>query len=69
MSESERVPTADDPPGDPWEDLAEDRDTLEMLIEEDTPFADRAERLLARLDEDGDSDGDSNASGESEVDR
>lgn len=38
---------------DPWERLAAHRDVLKMCIEEDVPFADRAERLLERLDEEG----------------
>jgi hypothetical protein len=38
---------------DVWERLAERRDALEMCVEEDVPFADRAERLLERLDEEG----------------
>lgn len=42
-----------DPEEDIWRQLAEHRDTLEMCIEEDVPFADRAETLLDRLDEEG----------------
>ena len=38
---------------DPWERLAERRDALEMCIEEGVPFAERAKRLLERLDEEG----------------
>lgn len=38
---------------DPWEPLAEHRDILEMCIEEETPFADRAAVLLDRLAEEG----------------
>lgn len=36
-----------------WTALAEHRDTLEMLVAEETAFAERAERLLARLEEEG----------------
>lgn len=36
-----------------WEELAEHRETLEMCVEEDVSFADRAEKLLERLDEEG----------------
>ena len=38
---------------DVWEQLAKRRDALEMCVEEDVPFADRAEKLLERLDEEG----------------
>lgn len=38
---------------DPWEQLAEKRETLEMVVEEDVPFSDRAEELLDRLEEEG----------------
>lgn len=38
---------------DPWEQLAQCRETLEMCIEEDVPFAPHAKRLLERLDEEG----------------
>lgn len=43
--------TTDD--SDPWEQLAAHRDALEMCVEEDVPFADRAEQLLERLEEEG----------------
>jgi hypothetical protein len=36
-----------------WAKLAERREALEMCVEEDVPFADRAERLLERLEEEG----------------
>jgi hypothetical protein len=36
-----------------WRQLAERREALEMCVEEDVPFADRAERLLDRLEEEG----------------
>jgi len=39
-----------DTESDPWEQLAAKRDTLEMCIEEDTPFAGRAKQLLSELD-------------------
>ena len=45
--------TTDVPEDDVWEKLAEYRDVLEMCIEEEVPFADRAERLLEQLDEGG----------------
>ena len=35
---------------DPWESLARHRETLEMCVEENTPFADRARKLLEKLD-------------------
>ncbi|WP_195892441.1 hypothetical protein [Halopiger goleimassiliensis] len=38
---------------DPWEELAEYQDTLEMLIEEDVPMAEDAEILLEELEERG----------------
>lgn len=38
---------------DPWEQLAERREVLEMCIDEDVPFAKRAKRLLDRLEEEG----------------
>lgn len=42
-----------DDSSDPWEELAEYRDVLEMCVEEDVPFADRARQLLERLEEEG----------------
>ena len=38
---------------DPWEELADHREALEMCIEENTPFAEDAEKLLDRLEEEG----------------
>lgn len=38
---------------DPWERLAECEETLEMLVEEDVPFADRASTLLEKLEQEG----------------
>lgn len=38
---------------DPWECLAEHRDALEMCVEEDVPFAERAEQLLEKLEDEG----------------
>ena len=38
---------------DSWAELAEYRDALEMCIDEDVPFAERAERLLERLEDEG----------------
>lgn len=38
---------------DPWEILAEHRETLEMCIDEDVPLAESAEQLLERLKEEG----------------
>ena len=46
------IEPADDQP-DAWAQLAEHRDVLEMCVEEGVPFADRAEQLLARLEEEG----------------
>lgn len=37
----------------PWKRIAEHRETLEMCIEEETSFADQAETLLERLEEEG----------------
>lgn len=34
-----------------WNEVSEYRDELELIVEEDLPFAERAERLLDRLDE------------------
>lgn len=36
-----------------WEELAEHRDVLEMCVEEEVAFADDAEVLLERLDQEG----------------
>lgn len=47
------IEQADDSDADVWARLAEHRDALEMCVEEDVPFADRAEKLLDRLDEEG----------------
>ena len=49
----DRTSTTDVPKHDVWERLAERRDVLEMCIEEEVPFADRAERLLEQLEEEG----------------
>ncbi|WP_169331737.1 hypothetical protein [Natronococcus amylolyticus] len=38
---------------DAWKTLAEKRDVLKMCIEEDVPFAEDAEVLLEKLDEEG----------------
>lgn len=38
---------------DPWEELAEHEDTLEMLIEEETAMAQDAEILLDELEKRG----------------
>ena len=38
---------------DPWAELSEHREALKMTIEEGTPFAEYAEELLDRLDEEG----------------
>lgn len=43
----------DSPDDDIWAELAESRDALEMCVEEDVPFADRAEKLLERIEEEG----------------
>ena len=51
MSRSTTPPTDDD--HDPWAELAEHEDTLEMLIEEDVPMAQDAEILLEELEERG----------------
>lgn len=45
--------TTDVPEDDVWEKLAGYRDVLQMCIEEEVPFANRAERLLEQLDEEG----------------
>ncbi|AFZ74604.1 hypothetical protein [Natronobacterium gregoryi] len=50
MSTTGHTPNADDDP-DPWEELAEHEDTLEMLIEEDVAMAEDAEILLDELEE------------------
>lgn len=52
MSTIKDLPYSDDDT-DPWEELAEHRDTLEMCVEMDVPFADQAEKLLERLEEEG----------------
>lgn len=51
MSTGSELPANDE--NDPWEELAEHRETLEMCIEEDTAFADHARRLLTELEEKG----------------
>jgi hypothetical protein len=38
---------------DVWERVAERREALELCVEEDVPFADRAQKLLDRLEEEG----------------
>lgn len=45
--------STDDGSDDVWRQLAKRRDVLEMCVEENVPFADRAERLLERLEEEG----------------
>jgi hypothetical protein len=50
---TDQTSTTNLPEDNAWEKLAERRDVLEMCIEEEVPFADRAERLLERLDEEG----------------
>ena len=47
--------TADssDADDDIWKQLAERREALEMCVEEDVPFAQRAEKLLDRLNQEG----------------
>ncbi|WP_170972345.1 hypothetical protein [Natronorubrum halophilum] len=52
MSVTKTTPKSDDDT-DPWEKVAEHRETLEMMIEEDVAWAHRAEKLLERLDEEG----------------
>lgn len=47
-----RTPKSDDDT-DPWAELAEHEDTLEMLIEEEVPMAQDAEVLLEELEERG----------------
>ena len=37
----------------PWERVAEHREALELCVEQDLPFAERAERLLEQLEEEG----------------
>ena len=49
----DQTSTTDVPEDDVWKKLAERRDVLEMCIEEEVPFADRAERLLEQLEEEG----------------
>ena len=38
---------------DVWKQMAERREALEMCVEEDVPFANKAEKLLERLEEEG----------------
>jgi hypothetical protein len=38
---------------DPWEQVAEHEEPLEMVIEEELPFAPYARRLLEALEEEG----------------
>ena len=45
--------TPSPPSDDVWARLAEHRDALEMCVEEDVPFAGRAEKILERLDKEG----------------
>lgn len=52
MSTMDDLPGSDDDE-DPWERLAEHRDVLKMCVEEDVPFAERAEQLLDCLREEG----------------
>ena len=49
----DQTSTTDVPKDDVWEKLDERRDVLEMCIEEEVPFAERAERLLEQLEEEG----------------
>lgn len=51
MTETRAPPQSEN--SDPWKQLAKHRETLEMCVEEDTPFAERAETLLEKLDEEG----------------
>lgn len=43
----------DDAETDAWAELAENRDTLQMTIDEDMPFAPYAENLLDELEKRG----------------
>jgi hypothetical protein len=43
----------DDDDTDAWAELAQYRETLEMIIDEDLPFAPYAENLLEELDKRG----------------
>ena len=43
----------EDDDDDIWKQLAERREVLEMCVEEDVPFARRAEKLLERLKQEG----------------
>ena len=52
-SQMDILDTDDEPDTDVWQQLAERRDALEMCVDEDLPFAERAERLLERLDKEG----------------
>lgn len=53
MSYATSPKNSDDADDDPWERLAEHRDTLEMMVEEEVAFAGRAQKLLDRLEEEG----------------
>lgn len=53
MSTTDVPSTPADESTDPWKELAEHRDTLEMMVEEDVAWAHRAEKLLERLEEEG----------------
>ena len=50
MSESESFVRENE---DPWAEVAECREALEICIHEDTPFAPYARRLLKKLEEEG----------------
>ncbi|WP_176696684.1 hypothetical protein [Haloparvum sedimenti] len=53
--------TTTDTPGDEtdsWEAIAEERDLLEEIVEDDGPFAPEARKLLDALDADESSEGD-----------
>lgn len=38
---------------DVWEQMSSHSEALEMCVDEDAPFAEYAEKLLERLDEEG----------------
>ena len=53
MSTEQTTEPESDKSGDVWAKLAERREALEMCVKEDVPFADRAEKLLERIEEEG----------------
>lgn len=53
MSEDNNDSSPNQGENDVWERLSKRRDALEMCVEEDVAFADNAEKLLDRLDEEG----------------